>query len=61
MRWAFVVQLKRVGQGERMEGSVEEVDTGEQLLFHCQEDLIAFIRGRFAEATRGVPDNEGMR
>jgi hypothetical protein len=44
-----------------MEGSVEEVDTGTQLLFHSSDDLIRFLRERLAEASRGVPDREGTR
>ena len=61
MRGAFVVQLKPASHGERMEGSVEEVDTGKQLLFHSQGDLIVFLRERFAQASRGVPDSEEKR
>jgi hypothetical protein len=61
MRGAFVVQLKKASSGERMEGSVEEVDTGTQLLFHSSDDLIRFLRERLAEASRGVPDREGTR
>jgi hypothetical protein len=61
MRGAFVVQLKKASSGERMEGSVEEVDTGTQLLFHSSDDLIRFLRERLAEASRCVPDKEGAR
>jgi len=61
MRGAFVVQLRQAGSGERMEGSVEEVDTGAHLLFHSTDDLIRFLRERLAEASRGVPEREGTR
>jgi hypothetical protein len=44
-----------------MEGSVEEVDTETQLLFQSPEDLIRFLRGRVAEASRGVPERKGTR
>lgn len=61
MRGAFVVQLKNASQGDQMEGSVEEVDTGRQLHFHSQDELMVFLRKRFAETCRGVPDSEGLK
>lgn len=61
MRGAFVVQLRQASSGERMEGSVEEVDTGTRLLFQSPDDLIRFLRERLAEDSRGVPEREGTR
>jgi hypothetical protein len=61
MRGAFVVQLTKAIQGDEMEGSVEEVDTGKQLHFRSQEKLIVFLRERFAETCRRVPGSEGAK
>ena len=61
MRGAFVVQLRKAIQAEQMEGSVEEVDTGKQLHFRSQEELIVFLRERFAEICRHVPGSEGAK
>jgi hypothetical protein len=60
---AFVVQLRKTSQGvdARMEGSVEEVDTGKQLHFRSEDELIAFIRERLAETRRGIPGSEGTK
>ena len=55
------MQLKPACDGERMEGSVEEVDTAAHLLFHSSDDLIRFLRERLAEACRGVPERKGTR
>ncbi len=61
MRGAFVVQLRKAIQGiaAQMEGSVEEVDTGKQLHFRTEGELIAFLRERFAETRRSLPGSEG--
>jgi hypothetical protein len=48
MRGAFVVQLWTAAEGDQLAGSVEEVDTGKQARFHCDSELIAFLRGRVA-------------
>jgi hypothetical protein len=63
MRGAFVVQLRIVGQGAagRMEGSVEEVDSGKQVHFCSEEELIVFLRERFAESCQSVPSKEGTK
>jgi hypothetical protein len=60
MRGAFVVQLKNGGQGiaGRMEGSVEEVDTGKQAHFHSVEELIGFLQARFAESCPSLAPKE---
>jgi hypothetical protein len=57
MRRAFVVQLREAGQGaaDRMEGSVEEIDTGKQYHFRSEDGLIRFLRERFAESCRSSP------
>jgi hypothetical protein len=54
MRGAFVVQLRKVGEDPAglLEGSVEEVDTGKPYQFHSEQELIRFLRGRFAESIR---------
>ena len=63
MRGAFVVQLRKPGQdvAGQIEGSVEEVDSGKQLHFRSPDELIAFLRERFAQACRGVPGSEGAK
>ena len=63
MRGAFVVQLRNAGQNvpARMEGLVEEVDTGKQSHFRSEEELIAFLRERFAETWQSVPGKEGTK
>jgi len=60
MRGAFVVQLRiaRRDMAARMEGSVEEVDTGRQAHFHSEHELIAFLRERFAESCHSAPPKE---
>jgi len=63
MRGAFVVQLRIAGQSTagRIEGSVEEVDTGKQASFRSAEELIGFLLARLAESCQRVPPNEGTR
>jgi hypothetical protein len=41
-----------------MEGSVEEVDTGKQLHFHTEDELVGFLRKRFIQSCRSLPDSE---
>jgi len=53
--------LRKAIQADEMEGSVEEVDTGKQLHFRSQEELIVFLRERFAETYRRVPGSEGAK
>ena len=54
MRGAFVVQLRNASRDPAglLEGSVEEVDTGQPYQFHSAEELLEFLRGRFAESDR---------
>lgn len=56
MRGAFVVQLWKVSQDTvgRMEGSVEEVDTGQEAHFRSHDELIAFMRERFGKTGKGL-------
>jgi hypothetical protein len=66
MRAAFVVQLQKprraeTGETGQLEGSVEEVDTGKQCRFRSGEELIQFLRERFAETCRNWPGNEGPK
>jgi hypothetical protein len=60
MRGAFVVQLRKTSQdiAGQMEGSVEEVDTGKQSHFRSEDELVGFLRERFAETCRSLPGRE---
>ena len=51
VRRTFVVQLRNVSQREadRLEGLVEEVDTGKQKQFKSENELIRFMRERVAD------------
>ena len=42
----------------RMEGLVEEVDTGKQSQFHSEEELIGFLRERFDETCRNLSERD---
>jgi hypothetical protein len=59
MRGAFVVQFRKVSRGSEFEGTVEEVDTGRQAKFLCENDLIAFLRENFAQTRQNDKDKEG--
>lgn len=63
MRGAFVVQLKKAGRpvDGRLEGSVEEVDTGKRIEFRCPDELVVFLRQRLAEIRQGLADSEGLK
>jgi hypothetical protein len=63
MRGAFVVHLRKAKQGipNQMEGSVEEVDTGKQFHFRSEDELIVFLRERFAETGWTPPGSEGTK
>jgi hypothetical protein len=63
MRGAFVVQLRNAGPNVpgRMEGLVEEVDSGKQSHFRSQEELIAFLQERFGESCQSMPEKEGAK
>lgn len=45
--------------GGQMEGLVEEVDTGNQRHFRSEDELIEFLRERFAETYRSLSGREG--
>jgi hypothetical protein len=59
MQGAFVVQLRKVTQGSELEGTVEEVDTGAQAKFLSENELIAFLRGHFAQIGQSDQRKEG--
>lgn len=63
MRGAFVVQLRKAGPNVpgRMEGLVEEVDTGKQSHFRSEDELVCFLQERFAETCRSMPGKEGTK
>lgn len=63
MRGAFVVQLKKEGAllDHRLEGSVEEVDTGKRIEFRCPDELVVFLCERLEEMRRGVADRGGVK
>ena len=54
MHRAFVVRLGPNTEPSlgRLEGLVEEVDTGEELGFHSREELLGFLEQRFVKARR---------
>jgi hypothetical protein len=60
MRGAFVAQFRKASQcmGGQMEGLVEEVDTGNQRDFRSEDELIEFLRERFAETYRSLSGRE---
>jgi hypothetical protein len=60
MRGAFVVQVLRVNQeiAGHMEGLIEEVDTGKQSQFRSEDELIGFLRDRFARMGQSFPGKE---
>jgi hypothetical protein len=59
MRGAFVVQVRKVTEGSQLEGVVEEVDTGKQAKFLSEEELIEFLRERFAQRQQSDQNKEG--
>ena len=59
MRGAFVVQLRKVARGGKLEGMVEEVDTGKQAKFVCENELIVFLRERGAHSQSSDQYKEG--
>ena len=52
MRGAFVVQpeLESRPRENRLEGRVEEVDSGRGTRFHCAAELVRFLEERFCMA-----------
>jgi hypothetical protein len=63
MRGAFVVRLRNAAPAMEsgMEGWVEEVDTGTELHFRSGDELIAFLRERFAESLQRGTRHEGTK
>jgi hypothetical protein len=59
MRGAYVVQLRKVTHGNQLEGIVEEVDTGTQAKFLSEDELIEFLRHRFAQTQQSDDRKEG--
>ena len=59
MRGAFVVQVRKVTEGSQLEGVVEEVDTGKHAKFLSEEELIEFLRERFAQRQQSDQNKEG--
>ncbi len=61
MRGAFVVQIWKASQvpDGQMEGLVEVVDTGNQFHFRSEDELIGYLRNRFAETC--PPGKEGTK
>jgi len=61
MRGAFVVQFRSVEPGVdvKMEGSVEEVDSGKESQFHSVDELLAFLRECFVRTCHRTSINEG--
>lgn len=53
------MQLRRVTHGSQLEGVVEEVDTGTQLKFSSENELIEFLRQRFAPTHQSDQHKEG--
>ncbi len=59
MQGAFVIQLRKCAEGGQLEGSVEEVDTGIQMKFRSDTELIKFLQERYAKAPQRQPRKEG--
>ena len=59
MRGAFVVQLRKITRGSELQGTVEEVDTGRQVKFFSESELIAFLREHFAQTQQSDQGKEG--
>ena len=55
---AFVVQLWTTG-GSQFTGLVEDVDTGKQVKFLCEQELLDFLRQRFAQKQQSSEQKEG--
>jgi hypothetical protein len=57
------VQLQEASRGTAgpIEGLVEEVDTGKQCRFRSEDDLIRFLRERFALSRLNLPREEGTK
>jgi len=59
MRGAFVLRLGTAHQvkGDHIEGWIEEVDTGKEIHFRTEIELIGFLQERVAEI-RGISRKE---
>jgi hypothetical protein len=55
---AFVVQLWTT-EGSQFAGLVEDVDTGKQIKFLCEQALLDFLRERFAQTQQSGEQKEG--
>ena len=54
-----MVQLRKVTDFSRLEGVVEEVDTGTQAKFLSENELIEFLRQRFTQTQQSDEHKEG--
>jgi len=63
MKCAFVVRLspKTNPGARRFEGCVEEVDTGKELRFHSQDELLAFFGERFMAVSNAEGESKRIR
>jgi len=63
VRGAFVVRLRNVGPAVtgKLEGSVEEVDSGKESQFYSEDELLAFLRECFARSCHKTSPNEGTK
>lgn len=59
MKCAFVVRLGPKTNPDKgiFEGCVEEVDSGKQLKFHSEDELLAFLAERFLAARSSASQN----
>jgi hypothetical protein len=55
MRGAFVVQIHKSAPTNELAGLVEEVDSGKQVRFHSETELVGFLRECLG---RGVASQE---
>lgn len=53
-----MVQLRKAIPGNEIQGSVEEVDTGKQMRFSSGNELIGFLRERFAQIPQSHQNKE---
>jgi hypothetical protein len=54
-----VVVLRRTASGGKLEGSVEEVDSGKQAKFRSEDELIGFLREQFSQTLQCDLQNGG--
>lgn len=53
------MQLRKIAPDNRLEGVVEEVDTGKQAKFLSDRELIEFLRERFTDTMQRLQNKEG--